>query len=78
MVSFGHGFTVASSAGAAVRAAGADSDSAMGFVGASQILIGGLLVGIIVAMVGDASFTIGMGSVVGIGLFDMSMSFLTL
>ena len=50
----------------------------MGLVGASKILIGGLLVGSIVAMVVDASFTIGMGSVVGIGLFGKSMSFLTL
>ena len=35
----GHGFTVANSAVAAVRAVGADSGSAMGLVGASQMLI---------------------------------------
>jgi DHA1 family bicyclomycin/chloramphenicol resistance-like MFS transporter len=78
VMGFGHGFTVANSAVAAVRAAGADSGSAMGLVGASQMLIGGLLGSGIVAMGGDASFTIGMGSVVGIGLFGVSMSFLAL
>jgi hypothetical protein len=50
----------------------------MGLVGASQMLIGGLLGSGIVAMGGDASFTIGMGSVVCIGLFGVSMSFLAL
>ena len=74
VMGFGHGFTVANSAVAAVRAAGADSGSAMGLVGASQMLISGLLGGGIVAMGGDANFTIGMGSVVCIGLFGVSMS----
>ena len=78
VMGFGHGFTVANSAVAAVRAAGADSGSVMGVVGASQMLVGGLLGSGIVAMGGDASFTIGMGSVVGIGLFGVSMSFLAL
>ena len=55
MMGFGHGFTVANSAVAAVRAAGADSGSAMGLVGASQMLIGGLLGSGIVALGGDAS-----------------------
>ena len=78
VMGFGHGFTVANSAIAAVKAAGVDSGSAMGLVGASQMLIGGLLGSGIVAMGGDASFTIGMGSVVGVGLFGMGMSFLAL
>ena len=50
----------------------------MGFVGASQMLIGGLLGSGIVAIGGDASFAIGMGSVVGIGLSGVVMSFLAL
>ena len=75
---FGHGFTVANSAIAAVRAASANSGSAMGLVGASQMLFGGLFGSGVVAMGGDASFTIGMGSVVGVGLFGVSMSFLAL
>ena len=78
VMGFGHGFTVANSAIAAVKAAGVDSGSAMGLVGASQMLIGGLLGSGIVVIGGDASFTIGMGSVVGVGLFGMAMSFLAL
>ncbi len=78
VMGFGHGFTVANSAVAAVRAAGCDSGSAMGLVGALQMLIGGLLGSGIVAIGGDASFTIGMGSVVGIGFFGVCVSFLAL
>ncbi len=78
VMGFGHGFTVANSAIAAVRAAGADSGSAMGVVGASQMLIGGLLGSGVVAVGGDASFAIGMGSVVGVGLIGVSMSFVAL
>ena len=78
VMGFGHGFTVANSAIAAVRAAGVDSGSAMGLVGASQMLIGGLLGSGIVVMGGDANFTVGMGSVFGIGLFGVIMSVLAL
>ena len=78
VMGIGHGLTVANSVIAAVRAAGADSGSAMGLVGAAQMLIGGLLGSGIVAMGGDANFIIGMGSVVGVGLFGVIMSVLAL
>ena len=42
------------------------------------LLIGGLLGSGIVAIGGDASFIIGMGSVVGVGLFGVIMSVLAL
>jgi len=64
----GHGFTVANSVIAAVRAAGLDSGSAMGLVGASQMLFGGLFGSLIVALGGAASFSIAMLVIVGVGL----------
>lgn len=75
IMGFGHGLTVANSVVTSVRAAGADSGSAMGLVGASQMLIGGLLGSLVVALGGDVSFTIAMGAVLIIGMVAIIASY---